>query len=225
MSHDALAEESKAVAPSKETIKSPCVDDELKFEDEWALWEQYEVKRGDWSNSLAEVASFQDVEGFWRIWNFLPHNDPANFFAHSEEDSSGRKKNYANVYQVAHQTEEMKIGSLCFFKAGIRPEWEDLENKKGGSFTYKPKSDLVKAKKFWETFVIALVTNNVPHNKEICGIRVVEKNQFHKFEIWMKYGFSSEFDHFKEQKEYLDKLLCDTLGEEGLKFDFFKHND
>ena len=225
MSHDTLAEESKAVAPSKEITKSPCADDTLLFANEWALWEQYEVKRGDWSNSLAEVASFKDVEGFWRIWNYLPHSDPANFFSYGKEDGSGKTKSYATYYQVGHQEENMKVGSLCFFKAGIRPEWEDAENKNGGSFTYKPKSDLTKAKKFWESFVIALVTNNIPHNDKICGIRVVEKNQFHKFEIWTQYGYNSDFEHYEEQKKYLDKLLCDTLGEEELRFDFYKHND
>ena len=80
MSQDAIIEKSKAVAHSKETIESPCVNEKLLFAYPWVVWEQYEVKGGgDWSNSLAEVARFSDVEGFWRVWNTIPHSDPSNF--------------------------------------------------------------------------------------------------------------------------------------------------
>ena len=224
MSQDAIIEKSKAVAHSKETIESPCVNEKLLFAYPWVVWEQYEVKGGgDWSNSLAEVARFSDVEGFWRVWNTIPHSDPSNFFSFPEVGDSGVKRSYANYYQVAHQDSYLKVGTLCFFKEGIKPEWEDPVNTKGGNFTYKPKSDLTKALKFWENFVFALVTNNIPHMDEVCGIRVVEKNQFHKFEIWTTYGFSDKYEHFKEHQRFFNDLLCETLGDDSLEFAFSKH--
>ena len=219
MSQDAGVEETKAVAPTQEF--APSKDDELLLKDEWTLYEQRDVK--NWNESIAEVSHFSAVEGFWRIWKALPHSDPQNFFTYKKTDDKGQTKLYSKQYQVNEKDSMAKISTLCWFKKGIKPEWEDLANTKGGCFSYKPENKIEFATKFWQSMVFACVTNNIPHGEEICGFRLVEKGEIYKFEIWVKYGYSAEFGGFSEQSSYLDKMLSEILDKAGAKFDFFKH--
>ena len=103
---------------------------ELKLPFRWTLWEQYEIKDSkDYRKTMTKVACFEDLLSFWKIWNNVPHRDPANFFAFTDEDGTTKNK----FYPINDR--EVKINTLSLFITGIDPEWEDPINAKGGQFS------------------------------------------------------------------------------------------
>ena len=62
------------------------------------------------------------------------------------------------------------------FQTGIRPEWEDPKNEKGGEFrielvNFKQDHEL---QQLWEGIIFDLVTGNVPHaDTGVAGVRLV----------------------------------------------------
>merc|ERR1711916_43506 len=92
-----------------------------KLKDKWTLWFDVGRPRGktsgtitekEWMATLKEICSFQTIEDFWAIFNNLM---PAG---------------------------KMPVGSSFYlFKTGIRPEWEDKANEKGGRWHFNLMSD------------------------------------------------------------------------------------
>ena len=81
----------------------------------WTFWYVYTLSHNEKKKQgkkgrhheyiLHEVYSFNTIEDFWRMYN--------------------------NIYQV----EEIRPNTdYMLFKKGIRPEWEDVNNRKGGKW-------------------------------------------------------------------------------------------
>ena len=84
-------------------------------QDEWTFWYVYTLSHNEKKKQgkkgrhheyiLHEVYSFKTVEDFWAMYN--------------------------NIYSVE---EIMPNTDYMMFKKGIRPEWEDVNNRKGGKW-------------------------------------------------------------------------------------------
>ncbi|ODQ67965.1 eukaryotic translation initiation factor 4E [Nadsonia fulvescens var. elongata DSM 6958] len=74
----------------------------------WALWYIKPATPGikeDWKELLSEIVRFSSVEEFWGIYNNIP------------------------------KVSELPIkGDYAIYRQGIRPEWEEEENKQGGKW-------------------------------------------------------------------------------------------
>jgi hypothetical protein len=60
----------------------------VKFQRHWVLWENYEPrslgKQVDWSETIKNIFSFNDIISFWQFWNEYPGSNPANIFFNGE---------------------------------------------------------------------------------------------------------------------------------------------
>lgn len=82
------------------------------------------------------------------------------------------------------------------FKKGIRPEWEDPQNKQGSEWASSRKmmsADVLD--QHWENMVLALIGETIDESNEICGCRVVDKSKVGKgaagrpvfrLELWLQ---------------------------------------
>eukprot|EP00116_Pleurobrachia_bachei_P011756 sb/3472018/ len=89
----------------KETI--PPVPKKHPLENAWTLWFFKEERDKDWIECYKKVASFETVEDFWALYNFIM--PPTRLGVKCE-------------YSV--------------FKDGINPMWEDPRNCEGGKWRY-----------------------------------------------------------------------------------------
>jgi hypothetical protein len=59
----------------------------VKLQRKWVIWENYEAKSGEkleWSKSIKQVYTFNDVVSFWQFWNNYPGANPSNIFYNGE---------------------------------------------------------------------------------------------------------------------------------------------
>ena len=80
----------------------------------WYMWEHTATKSNkqlSWGDSMRELASFDTVEAFWRLWAHVP--SPSKIFGAGGGDK--------------------RVEALSIFIAGIRPEWEDKMNAAGSA--------------------------------------------------------------------------------------------
>lgn len=182
-----------------EELKFP----ELAFADNWTLWEQYETKdSANYQDTMEKVACFNDPISFWKVWNTVPHSNPLNFIHYFDEEGANRI--VAKHYVV--KGSEQKISSVSLFKTGIEPAWEDPVNLKGGEFSMKIKCDKEDIKPIWEGIILEVISGNFPHSDQVCGIRMLDKAQMFKVEIWVKYP-SIDDESFLSQNARLKELV------------------
>ena len=93
---------SKDPSPDKETV--PAVEEQKhQLQNTWTFWYFENNKNKAWEDNLRIVSSFTTVEDFWSIFNYIK------------------------------SATEIRVGSSYFvFKEGIKPMWEDPQNKPGG---------------------------------------------------------------------------------------------
>ncbi len=59
----------------------------VKLQRNWVVWENYEAKSGEkleWSKSIKQVHTFNDIISFWQFWNNYPGANPSNIFYNGE---------------------------------------------------------------------------------------------------------------------------------------------
>ena len=169
----------------------------------WSFWENYEEKSKDknYSESFKEIYTFDNIISFWQFWNKYPGNDTRQVFYNGECIRYFFK-------------EKHRITGMNIFKKGIKPEWEDENNKRGNILTLSYLIDkdletfLTKINELWIKLILLLIGETIPFSDNINGIRFVDKtrlnkNVIFKFEVWvnklMKEG------ELNEIKKYLYK--------------------
>jgi len=166
-----------AVAKTVEHLPKP-----LKLRHKFSLWEQLAQDRksaSTYGDSTREVAIFNTVEAFWRLWALLPQ--PSELVA---DKKMIRRDPHNDAYNV--------INALMIFETGIRPEWESAENARGGHFEVRLSSKLNKyaCDEYWNNIVLGLIGNSIDYCEYITGIRLVDKlNHKHscfRIEIWIR---------------------------------------
>ncbi|KAF2436982.1 eukaryotic translation initiation factor 4E [Tothia fuscella] len=128
----------------------------------WTLWfTKPPTGKGDnWNELLKEVISFDSVEEFWGIYNNIT---PASELA--------QKSDYH------------------LFKSGVRPEWEDPQNKHGGkwAFQFKDKK-AVNIDNLWLHVMLAAIGETLEDadDGEVMGVVVNVRKGFYRVGLWTK---------------------------------------
>ncbi|PWW76908.1 eukaryotic translation initiation factor 4E [Tuber magnatum] len=129
----------------------------------WTLWyTKPPSNKGEnnWNDLLKEVVTFDSVEEFWGIYNNIA------------------------------KTSELSLKSdYHLFKTGVRPEWEDPQNKHGGKWAYQFKDKRgVPIDELWLNVILAAIgeTLESDKDKEIMGAVVNVRKAFFRIGLWTK---------------------------------------
>ncbi|KAI9799904.1 MAG: eukaryotic translation initiation factor 4E [Piccolia ochrophora] len=128
----------------------------------WTLWftKPPSGKGDNWNDLLKEVVTFDSVEEFWGIYNNItPTSDLA------------LKSDYH------------------LFKQGVRPEWEDSQNKHGGKWAYQFKEKrAVPIDDLWLHVMLAAIgeTLESEDDGEVMGVVVNVRKGFYRIGLWTR---------------------------------------
>jgi translation initiation factor 4E len=77
------------------------------------------------------------------------------------------------------------VSDYHIFKKGIRPVWEDEENKKGGKWIVRLKKGV--ADRYWEDLLFAIIGDQFAEaSEEVCGAVLSVRNGEDILSIWTR---------------------------------------
>ena len=123
----------------------------------WTMWFFKLDQNKSWEDSQTKIASFSTIEDFWSVYNYLI---PA----------SG-----------------LKTGcDYSLFKSGIKPMWEDKNNRNGGRWLIAlNKNQRYDLDSFWMDVVLMLIGEAFDEcSEELCGSVVNVRARGDKIAIW-----------------------------------------
>jgi len=132
------------------------------LQNQWQLWYFRPDKTAkDWSTNLMDLTTFDTVEDFWSIYN------------HIELASN------------------LTVGSdYSVFKNGIKPMWEDTQNKNGGRWLlnfYKRGGNSPKCDALWLEVLLCLIGEAFgDYSDLVCGATINIRGKMDKVSIWTK---------------------------------------
>jgi translation initiation factor 4E len=123
----------------------------------WVIWYRPPTpKNSDYEKSTKPLCRMSTAQDFWKV------------FAHLNRPS---------VLPT--------VSDYHFFKEGIRPVWEDDENKRGGKWIMRLKKGV--ADRYWEELLMALIGDQfVEAADEVCGFVLSVRSGEDVFSIWTK---------------------------------------
>lgn len=160
----------------------------------WTLWftKPLTSKNENWSDLLKPVISFGSVEEFWGIYNSIP---------------------------VANQLPVKSDYHL--FKEGIKPEWEDEQNSKGGRWQYtfsNRREALPVINDLWLRGLLAVIGETIEDDEnEVNGIVLNIRKGF-RVAVWTKDCDSDKLKVIGERFKKVLKLPDDQ------KVEFMSHD-
>jgi translation initiation factor 4E len=122
----------------------------------------------------------------WTLWAHLPHNTDWSLTSYIPVST------FTSVEETICVTEtlpEVLVENCMLFimKEGVKPIWEDLNNRNGGSFSYKVSNKNVF--KVWKDLTYVLVGESISNHsnfvKSVTGITISPKKSFCIIKIWM----------------------------------------
>ncbi|KZF20333.1 IF4E-domain-containing protein [Xylona heveae TC161] len=130
---------------------------EHKLKYTWVVWYRPPTsKYSDYEKSTIPLAAFSSVESFWTVYSHLKR--PSSLPAVSD-------------YHI--------------FKKGVRPVWEDKENRKGGKWIVRLKKGV--ADRYWEDLLLAIVGDQFAEaGEEVCGAVLSVRSGEDVLSIWTK---------------------------------------
>ena len=193
-------------------IKSEIPLNAVKFKKSWTFWETYVSKTTDLSfeNSNKLIFKWDDLITFFQFWNKYPGRDIKNILF----DGNNLKYFFKEKY---------RINAMNIFQEGIKPMWEDEQNKGGKYFQldYKIKNDEMDtfselANVHWKKLALCTMGGSIPHADYINGIRFVDKTNFtrgkiimFRIEVWVRKNM--EENKLEELKKYLSENLMKKI--------------
>ncbi|KAF2717617.1 eukaryotic translation initiation factor 4E [Polychaeton citri CBS 116435] len=130
-----------------------------QLQNTWTLWfTKPPSGKQDWNELLKEVISFDSVEEFWGIYNNIT---PASELA--------QKSDYH------------------LFKRGVRPEWEDQQNKHGGRWSYTFKGSKAQDE-VWLNVMLSAIGETLEdeNDNEVMGVVVNIRKAFWRVGLWSR---------------------------------------
>ena len=123
----------------------------------WIVWYRPPTsKYQDYEKSTIPLAYFSTVKAFWIVYSHLKR--PSTLPAVSD-------------YHI--------------FKKGIRPVWEDEENKKGGKWIVRLKKGV--ADRYWEDLLLAIVGDQFAEaGEEVCGAVLSVRSGEDVLSVWTR---------------------------------------
>ncbi|KAF5002884.1 translation initiation factor 4E [Fusarium heterosporum] len=132
------------------------------LQNKWTLWftKPPSGKGDNWNDLLKEVITFDSVEEFWGVYN-----------------------NVAPVSELSLKSD------YHLFKAGVRPEWEDPQNKHGGkwSYQYKDKRN-IDVDRLWLQVMMSAIGETLEDEDdgEVMGVVVNVRKAFFRIGTWTR---------------------------------------
>lgn len=124
----------------------------------------------------------------WVFW-FRPPISKANGYIEYEKTlhpiaAVGTVEDFYTVYTHLKRSSTLPLVSdYHFFRSGIRPIWEDVENRKGGKWVVKLKKGV--ADRLWENLLLAMIGNQFHDcGDEVCGAVLSVRNGEDILSIW-----------------------------------------
>ena len=185
----------------------------VQFSKSWAFWENYTNKTKDLSYDASnkQIFKWNDVVTFFQFWNKYPGNDIKNIFF----DGKDLKYFFEEKYRIT---------SINIFIEGIKPMWEDEQNKGGKYFQLDYKVKIDKINEFitasnyqWKKLALNLMGMNLPGADFINGIRFIDKTDFDRgkiimfrIEVWIRKNVDENI--IEDIRKYLrDNLGCEKV--------------
>lgn len=152
----------------------------------------------DYHLLLKQVITLSTVGDFAKHWTFLKHGSPSELFFDSNEKKHIKLEVGEDTWKI--------IETLCLFKSGIHPSFEDEHNGNGGGIYYvldgleKQQIDTL-----WLNLSAALVGTDLAIANNLNGIRFADKCTDHRtsfrIEFWLDSDISKtpEYETFKNQ--------------------------
>ncbi|KAI0903922.1 translation initiation factor eIF 4e-like domain-containing protein [Ustulina deusta] len=132
------------------------------LQNRWTLWftKPASGKGDNWNDLLKEVIIFNTVEEFWGIYN-----------------------NIAPVSELAMKSD------YHLFKEGVRPEWEDPQNKHGGKWSYQFRDKRsIDINELWLQTMMAAIGETLEQEDdgEVMGVVVNVRKAFFRIGVWTR---------------------------------------
>ncbi|KAF4595421.1 translation Initiation Factor Eif4e [Ophiocordyceps camponoti-floridani] len=132
------------------------------LQNKWTLWftKPPSGKGDNWNDLLKEVITFNSVEEFWGVYN-----------------------------NVAPVSELPQKADYHLFKAGVRPEWEDPQNKHGGKWSYQYKDKrIIDIDRLWLQVMMGAIGETLENEEdgEVMGVVVNVRKAFYRIGIWTR---------------------------------------
>ncbi|KAI9758420.1 MAG: hypothetical protein M4579_003049 [Chaenotheca gracillima] len=123
----------------------------------WVIWYRPPTsKNSDYEKSTVALASFSSVESFWAV------------YSHMKRPSS-----------------LPSVSDYHLFKKGVRPVWEDKENRKGGKWIIKLKKGV--ADRYWEDLLLGIVGDQFAEaSDEVCGAVLSVRGGEDVLSVWTR---------------------------------------
>lgn len=123
----------------------------------WVVWYRPPTtKNADYEKSIVPIVKFSTVQEFWKV------------FAHLKKPAT-----------------LPTVSDYHIFKEGIRPVWEDEENKRGGKWIMRLKKGV--ANYYWQELLMALVGDWFAEaREEVCGFVLSVRSGEDVLSIWTK---------------------------------------
>lgn len=123
----------------------------------WVLWYRPPTsKNSDYEKSIKPMYKMSTAQHFWKV------------YTHVKKPSA-----------------LPTVSDYHFFKDGIRPVWEDEENKKGGKWIMRLKKGVMD--RYWEDLLMATVGDQFAEaGEEVCGMVVSVRTGEDVLSIWTK---------------------------------------
>ena len=129
---------------------------------------------------------FHKLSDNWSLWAHLPH------------DIDWSIQSYKKIYTMKTVEETIAVTEtlpdilvkncmLFLMRDGVKPTWEDPQNRNGGCFSYKVSNKNVY--EIWKELTYVLVGDSISNKKtfveSVTGITISPKKNFCIIKIWM----------------------------------------
>ncbi|KAL9028566.1 MAG: hypothetical protein Q9196_003085 [Gyalolechia fulgens] len=123
----------------------------------WIVWYRPPTSKfQDYEKSTIPLANFSSAESFWTVYSHLKR--PSSL---------------------------PSVSDYHLFRKGIRPVWEDEENKRGGKWIVKLKKGV--ADRYWEDLLLAIVGDQFAEaGEEVCGAVLSVRSGEDVLSVWTR---------------------------------------
>lgn len=172
----------------------------------WSVWEQHvrtKEKGSQYADATKLTVNFSTVKEFWSVWNHLPQ---------PSELLDGKK------WMRESGDSRTIVDCLMVFREGIKPEWEDPVNARGGHFQVHLKGQLGGSlvDEIWNSVVLAMVGGAIEPADLVTGVRIVDKlgqkiKPGIRLEFWFSEMDESEGGNVQKLKKSFEQVLRTNL--------------
>ncbi|KAH6664410.1 translation initiation factor eIF 4e-like domain-containing protein [Halenospora varia] len=146
------------------------------------------VSKTSLADSRSSTSPKHTLRNSWVFW-FRPPISKSNGFVEYEKTlhpvaGFDTAEDFFSIYQHMKKPSTLPLVSdYHIFKKGIRPVWEDDENKQGGKWIVRLKKGV--ADRYWEDLVFAIVGDQFADaGEEVCGAVLSVRNGEDILSIW-----------------------------------------